>query len=114
MPCIPRNGRWGPEESERGTPLPPDSRRGTPTSLSANHAPGAVPALSKAPGREGHRGTEKGSGRDWNRVLAAEGGHAGRAPYVMGPWHCSATSSSSRGGATSLQKKCLESEVSRK
>lgn len=25
-------------------------------------------------------------------------------PYVMGPWHCCATSSSNRGGATSLQK----------
>lgn len=38
----------------------------------------------------------------------------GTAAYVMGPWHCSVTSSSSLGGATSLQKKWPESQVRRK
>lgn len=93
-----------------------DSRKESLVSLSANHAPGAVPALDPCPRLLGGEDTEAQKG-EWPRFepSSGRGGQAwGADPYVMGPWHCSATSSSSRGGATSLQKKCLESEVSRK
>lgn len=76
--------------------------------MSADCAPVAVQHLTPFPGLlegEDIEAPRRGVTRVWARWIGLPRGRVWKAgPYVMGPWHCSATSSSSRGGATSLQK----------